>query len=141
MTQAVEWKDNQRCFACGPDNPVGLHLRFEPVGTDGLQCEYTPSRHYQGFADIVHGGFLGLLLDEVMVNLPWQLRREVVVTAEIKVRLHRPARVGQPLLIRAYPDGDNQTRLVRLRGEIRDRGGTLIASGWAKCVRMRAENG
>lgn len=137
--QPVEWKDNQMCFACGVKNPAGLHLRFEPLGEDGLQSAYTPGQQYQGFAGIVHGGFLSLLLDEVMVNLPWRRRREVVVTAEMKVRLHRPAPVGEPLVIQAFPDGDTQTRLVLLRGEIRDREGNLIASGQAKCVRIRTE--
>lgn len=140
MPQPVEWKDNQMCFACGSKNPAGLHLNFEPVGEDGLQSEYTPGQNYQGFQDIVHGGFLGLLLDEVMVNLPWRRKREVVVTAEMKVRLHRPARVGQPLVIRAFPDGEIRNRLVLLRGEIRDRQGLLIASGQAKCVRVSNGN-
>lgn len=124
------------CFACGSKNPVGLHLRFEPVGADGLQTEYTPGRQYQGFQDIVHGGFLSLLLDEVMVNLPWQRWHEVVVTAELKVRLLRPARVDRPLVVRAFPDGESHSRLVFLKGEIRDRDGVLLATGRAKCVRV-----
>jgi len=33
--------DNNRCFGCGPDNPIGLKLKFQ---TDGktVRAEFTP---------------------------------------------------------------------------------------------------
>ncbi|GAG82024.1 unnamed protein product, partial [marine sediment metagenome] len=31
---------------------------------------------HQGFKDIVHGGLIGLILDEIMVNLPWKMGKQ-----------------------------------------------------------------
>ncbi|MBN1595388.1 PaaI family thioesterase [candidate division FCPU426 bacterium] len=133
----TEWRDNQMCFACGGKNPQGLHLTFAMAGEDGLQSEFTPTSIYQGFADIVHGGFIGLLLDEVIANLYYFRKREVVVTAELTLRLHRPAKVGEKLIVSAFPDGTPRGRLVPIRGEVRLEEGTLIASAKAKCMKVR----
>ena len=65
----IQWEDDHMCFACGSHNPHGLHLVFTPHGAHGLRSEYTPTKTYQGYRDRVHGGFLGLLLDEVMAGL------------------------------------------------------------------------
>jgi acyl-coenzyme A thioesterase PaaI-like protein len=132
----VKWYDNQMCFACGSKNTHGLHLLFHSLGEDGLQSEFTPGQNYQGFADIVHGGIIGLLLDEVMVNLFYLRKKEVVVTAELCLRLHSPARVGNTLIISAYPEGKNKGRLVRARGEAKLKDGTLIATASAKCMKI-----
>jgi acyl-coenzyme A thioesterase PaaI-like protein len=133
----TQWRDNQMCFACGSKNPHGLHLKFEPIDEVGLKSEFTPSVIYQGFADIVHGGFLGLLLDEVMVNLYYLRKKEVVVTAELILRLHAPAKVNQKLVITAFPDGSERRRMVPLKGEVRLEDGTLIASAKAKCMKVK----
>ena len=66
----VQWEDDHMCFACGSENPAGLHLTFSAHGEKGLRSEFTPQKIYQGYRDIVHGGFIGLLLDEIMVNVP-----------------------------------------------------------------------
>jgi acyl-coenzyme A thioesterase PaaI-like protein len=132
------WEDDHMCFACGKNNPLGLHLDFTPFGGTGLQSEYTPAKEFQGYRNVVHGGFIGLLLDEVMVNLPWKREQHPVVSAEITVRLHQPAPVGEALVITALPDGEPRKNLIPIKGEVRlKKDGTLIATGWAKCVRVK----
>jgi uncharacterized protein (TIGR00369 family) len=130
------WQDDHMCFACGSQNPIGLHLEFTPDGEHGLRSEFTPGKMYQGYANVVHGGFLALLLDEVMVNLPWRREGRPVVSAEFTVRLHRPAPVGERLIIRAEPDGEPRRRLIPVKGEIRLADGTLIASARATCMKV-----
>jgi acyl-coenzyme A thioesterase PaaI-like protein len=125
------------CFACGSRNPIGLHLAFTPFGENGLQTEYTPAKEYQGYRNVVHGGFIGLLLDEVMVNLPWRREKVPVVSVEVRFRLHRAAPVGQRLRITAVPDGEPRKSLIPVKGEVRLEDGTLIATGWAKCLKVK----
>ncbi len=132
------WEDDHMCFACGARNPAGLHLQFSPWGENGLQCEFTPGKIYQGYKDVVHGGIVGLLLDEVMVNLPWKKYQQPVVSAEIRIRLHRPAPVGETLICRAELDGEAQGRLIPVRAQALNRQGRLLASAWAKCLRIPA---
>src|SRR5436309_2881661 len=54
------------CFVCGESNVVGLNLRFE---TDGkvVHGRFTPRAEHVGFRDVVHGGIISTLLDEIMV--------------------------------------------------------------------------
>jgi len=136
MTKQPAWEDNHMCFCCGSENPAGLKLRFQPHGEAGLRSEFTPAQIYQGYKDVVHGGILGLLLDEVIVNVPWKRQGRVAVTAELVLRLHQPARVGETLVITAEPDGPSRGRLIPMRGEIRLADGTLVASAHAKCMQV-----
>jgi acyl-coenzyme A thioesterase PaaI-like protein len=133
----TRWEDDQMCFACGSQNPVGMHLKFELIGPDGIQTEFLPGKTFQGYKNIVHGGILGLLLDEVMVNLPWLRLGQPFATAELNIKLRAPAPVGQTLYARAWPEGPLAgKRLLKLRGEIRLGDQTLIAEGQAICVKM-----
>ena len=35
--------DDGNCFACGPDNPIGMHLHFErDADADGVRAHATP---------------------------------------------------------------------------------------------------
>ncbi|MDH7568935.1 MAG: PaaI family thioesterase [Armatimonadota bacterium] len=125
--------DNGGCFACGPNNPIGLHLRFRFEG-DEYVTEYVPAPEHQGFAGITHGGLLATVLDEVMARGLWA-QGERVVTAELKVSLRQPARVGEALTIRG--------RLLARRGRLFHcearavRGdGTLVAVAEGKLLRV-----
>jgi len=59
--------DNNYCFACGKDNSDGLQLKFK-YSEDGSKAEttYIPPEKFQGWKDIVHGGIITTLLDELM---------------------------------------------------------------------------
>jgi acyl-coenzyme A thioesterase PaaI-like protein len=56
------------CFACGPDNPIGLRIRFQ---MDGGVCtgEFTPEETHVGYRNTVHGGIIYSALDDVMANV------------------------------------------------------------------------
>src|SRR3972149_4176889 len=92
--EAMELVDDQMCFVCGKKNPAGLHLDFELVGQTQVRTSFLPTPAFQGFRDIVHGGIIATILDEVMVNGCW-LRGVRVVTGKLEVRLRRPARVDE----------------------------------------------
>ncbi|MGQ9732621.1 MAG: PaaI family thioesterase [Candidatus Zipacnadales bacterium] len=87
------------CFACGQDNPKGLHLTFRFEGEEYV-CHFVPAREYQGWTDIVHGGIVSTVLDEVQTRLLWE-RGIRAMTAELTVRLKRPVPVGEPVTARA----------------------------------------
>src|SRR3974390_3387866 len=54
------------CFVCGESNVVGLKLRFQ---TDGrvVHGRFTPRAEHVGFREVIHGGIISTLLDEIMV--------------------------------------------------------------------------
>ena len=56
--------DGYNCFACSPDNPIGLRLKFWRDG-DRVYAQWTPHRNYQGYGGVLHGGIQATLVDEV----------------------------------------------------------------------------
>ncbi len=66
---ALPLDDDAMCFCCGPKNPIGLKLEFETTAEGRMRTIWTPRKEHQGFKDIVHGGLVATVLDEVMVRL------------------------------------------------------------------------
>ena len=113
----MEYDNDQMCFVCGKRNGDGLQLDFELVGEGGIRTEFTPPKRYQGWKDIVHGGIIATILDEVMVNAAY-LRKIVAVSAKLEIKLRRPAAVGERLIFRG--------RIVRQSAK------TLNVKAWAE---------
>ena len=104
------------CFACGPDNPVGLRIRFDVQG-DECTAEFTPNENHVGFSDTVHGGIIYTALDDVTANILYQQGRKAH-TAKCEIRYRQPARVGEKLMIKGWIETERR-RLIILKGEIR----------------------
>ena len=131
----IELADDQMCFACGSKNERGLRLQFElDAGAKRLKTRWTPSKDLQGYQDIVHGGMIGLVLDEMMVNLLWTLKRPSV-TASLKLQLKRPAKVSEPLNCEAWVK-EETGRIYLMEAEARNSKGEVVASASAKCLRI-----
>jgi acyl-coenzyme A thioesterase PaaI-like protein len=126
--------DDRYCFCCGEKNPLGLKMKFRFEGQKILSEAVVP-KEYQGFADVVHGGILGTLLDELIVNLYW-LKGEKAVTVEYQVRLKAPCPVNQKILLSAWPV-EAKKRLHYTSAEARLTDGTLVAEATAKCLEIK----
>jgi len=128
-------REDGYCFACGPQNPVGLKLDFK-LANGRVETTFMPSREHQGFAGIVHGGLIGLVLDEAMAKLLY-LQGIEALTCEITVRLRRVANIGEPLEIRASLLRERK-RLLELEAVASDRRGEMVATAQAKFLRVRS---
>lgn len=113
------------CFACGPDNPIGLHIRFDVEG-DECSAEFTPNENHVGFSDTVHGGIIYTALDDVTANILYQQGRKAH-TARCEIRYRQPARVGETLKLRGWIENERR-RLVMLRGEIRRKSDDVLVA-------------
>ncbi len=116
------------CFGCGQDNPIGLKLSFEWDGKTA-RAEFVPTKLYQGWPDIVHGGILMSILDEAMAYAA-RFEGMSCVTAKIQARLKRPAAVGALLIVTAEVTEKNR-RMAETKAEIALADGTLVAEGTA----------
>lgn len=119
-------RDANRCFVCGRDNPIGLKLRFAPVG-EGVVAEFTPSELHSGYEGLVHGGILAALVDDAIANI-WATRGYEAVTAKIEVRFRREAKPGQRLIVTAEPAG-MKAGLHVARATIARADGVVVAEG------------
>jgi len=115
------------CFACSQENPVGLKL--EPV-YDGekVTAEFTPGEFHQGWNDVVHGGILYTLLDEVTAYAMLCHGIEFGVTAKSEIRFKQVAPINE--LIQASGWVTKLTRrLVETKGVLTLKDNTVIVDG------------
>lgn len=104
------------CFACGKDNPIGLHITFHVDG-DVCTAEFTPDENHLSWENTVHGGIIYSALDDVMGNIPYR-QGLVAHTARCEIRYRRPLRQGQTVLLKGWKE-KQKGRLMVLRGEAR----------------------
>jgi len=136
MAGPPELEDAGMCFCCGPRNPIGLKLAFERLPGDRMRTTWTPRPEHQGFKDIVHGGLVATVLDEVMIRLLYDLGIPAV-TAELTTRLLRPVRAGRTYRFEAWVES-NGGRLVTTGAQGLDlETHEPVARAEAKCVRSR----
>ncbi|MFH1074450.1 MAG: PaaI family thioesterase [Candidatus Firestonebacteria bacterium] len=130
----MSWRDDHFCFACGKNNPDGLKLDFRMEGGK-LYTDYTFPKKFQGYAGIVHGGMLSLVLDEVMVNLPWKKYNNPVVSAELNIRLRKPARIGEKIIFSAEIEKEVKN-IIFVKGSAASESGEIFATASAKCLKV-----
>lgn len=125
-------KNDSKCFACGPDNPIGLKLKFTPI-PNGVKTEYTPGEQYQGFKDIIHGGIVATLLDEAIA---WACRTCGIdaITGELTVRYKKPLIANRSVTIIGIIE-KNKEKVLYGSARIIDQADNLIAIATAKMVR------
>ncbi len=120
------------CFVCGDKNDIGLKLDF--YEKDGkARAEFTPTKNFEGYKDILHGGILSTLLDEVMIKSI--LAKEILtVTSQIEVKFKKPAVIGEKLIIEGEITGE-RSRLILTEGKVFREDGTVVAEAKGKFFR------
>ena len=124
--------DDGTCFACGADNPVGLHLRFEPDGDAGVRTRISISEQFQGWRGVLHGGIVMTLLDEAMAHAA--LRTGATgLTASVSIRFRNPAPVDAPLELRGRVV-ERRRHVLSVESTLCDAAGTLLCQASGKFV-------
>ncbi len=112
-----------RCFGCGPGNPIGLHLEDFMVDRDEVTATFVPRPEYEGFASTLHGGVVAAALDEASAWSAMLTEGVLVFTARLEIRYLTPAhtdarytlhgvvreRRGRRLLVDARMEGADRT--------------------------------
>ena len=129
-------KDVPMCFACGRDNTIGLKLDFHQEG-ESVKAEFIPGEQYQGWPEVVHGGLICTMLDEVM-GYAAGYQGLYAVTVKMEVQYRKPAMIGQRLLLSAMVKSVNG-RTVKCDGEIRLEDDTLIAEAYSELRIIRTD--
>jgi len=119
------------CFVCGEANPAGLNLRFE---TDGrlVQTRFVPRAEHVGFRQIVHGGLVATLLDEIMVWACAVQTKRFAFCAELNVRFLNPVRPNEAVVATGELVSNRRHKLFEARAELRDQSGRALATATGK---------
>ena len=128
--------NDNRCFACGKENPFGLKVT-PTIAADGSQVriECIPPNHFQGWANVVHGGILSTLLDEAITYVGIASFDAPAVTAQLEIRFKKPALVGEKLIVVANRVKVTR-RLIEAEASVELEDGTQIAEGRGKVLKV-----
>lgn len=132
----MQLENNNQCFVCGQENPFGFQIKPEVLQSgESVRIECTPPDHFQGWANVLHGGILSTLLDEAITHVGIASFNGPAVTAQLEIRFKTPARTGNKLIIVA--NRQKQTsRLTEATAHITLEDGTLIAEGKGKVIKI-----
>ena len=128
------------CFVCGKDNPRGFKIQVRYL--DDLlaaETELAIPREYQGWADVIHGGILATLLDELMAHAVWHFAGPGL-TLGLEVRFHKPLKPGERILIRGVLQTPNGSRRLAAGEILRLADGARIASGKSRFLLLTAKD-
>jgi uncharacterized protein (TIGR00369 family) len=118
-----------QCFGCSPHNPAGVQLQFTHHG-DGLRTVFRLGRAHESYPGVVHGGLLGVIVDEIMGNLIVLQTGEIPFTTGMRLRYVLPVVVGGQYECTARVR-DTGSQLIHTESEIRDEHGALVLTATA----------
>ena len=124
------------CFVCGDKNKIGLKVAF--FYEDGkAKAQYTPTPEFEGYKDILHGGILSALLDEVMI---YSIIAQgiITVTIQMEVKFKKPAKIGETLFLEGQVTED-MGKILLTEGKAFIQDGTIIAESKGKFFRAEGE--
>lgn len=132
-TSAFKLEDDNYCFVCGRDNPIGLRMNLA-FHAGRIHSEFILQKQYQGYKDIIHGGLISSVLDEAMIHVA--LAQGIkVVTAEMSVRFKSSLLVGEKAVVEAQIIKSGR-KLIEASAFIKGPGLRLIAEAQAKLMVM-----
>jgi len=125
------------CFVCGESNASGLNLRFE---TDGktVHTRFVPTAQHIGFMQVVHGGILATVLDEIMVWACAVSTKRFAYCVELTVRFQKPARPDEELSVTAELVENRRNRIFDAKSEVRNAAGELLCSATGKYMPVKS---
>jgi acyl-coenzyme A thioesterase PaaI-like protein len=117
LVEAVRLHYDDGCFACGRDNPIGLHLDDFTLDDDRVGARFTPRPDYRGAGTTLHGGVAATALDEILVWAGIITEDVLSVTGNITLRYRRPVHVDEAITVSARVHERNGRRL-QISGEL-----------------------
>jgi acyl-coenzyme A thioesterase PaaI-like protein len=129
------------CFACGARNPMGSHMQVHYLDDiAAAQSRLALPREFQGWQEVIHGGILATLLDEIMMHAVWHFAGPGV-TLGLEVQFRRPLAPEEMVLVRGKLT-ETKGRRLKARGEIiRQADNRLIANSQGRFLLLPGNDG
>ncbi len=130
------FEEDNFCFCCGKENPIGLKLDIRE--RDGIiETELTVRREFQGYKNILHGGFISMLLDEVMAHAAFRKTgKKSVATGKIEVSFKKPIFAGEKIKVYGKVD-EEKGKIIKTSGKILNSKSEIAASAKAIFIKIK----
>ena len=108
------------CFACGKNNPFGLHLEwYNNYDQNQVEAEFTLDDKYCSYPGTMHGGIIATILDEtsgraILLNNDFN-RLMVTLKMEVVYKQNTPTNTKLKAVGRVIKDGGSR---AQVEGEI-----------------------
>ncbi len=133
--------DDNYCFVCGQDNPQGLKIKVKLFPEEmAAETELALPREYQGWAEVIHGGILSTLLDEMMAQAVWHFAGPGL-TLNMEVRFHHPLKPDETIRVRGVLTAANGSRRTAEAAITRSRDNRKIASAKSRFLLLENQGG
>jgi acyl-coenzyme A thioesterase PaaI-like protein len=129
VLESLVGAQHSECLMCGPQNPLGLKLRFSVQPDGSVLAMFRCGEAFRGYRGMLHGGVTSSLLDAAMTNALFAVG-VVGVTAELNVRFLAPVALNRGAIVRAAVERDAH-RVFYLRAEL-EQDERLMARATAK---------
>jgi len=120
--------EDRACFGCGVDNSHGLRMTFQSDG-ERVVSRLTVPEHLCGWDNIVHGGIVATIHDEMMSWTAIQLLHKMILTKSVTVDFLRPLFTGRAIEARATIQSEVSPREAIVESAIYDEAGTCCSKG------------
>jgi len=124
------------CFACGKDNPIGLHLIFSFDG-EKITAKKRLAREFQGYEGAAHGGIVSTMLDDAMCKFVTEKFCEKAVTGRLEIRYKFPTPVENDLKITAWQENQRKN-IISMRSTVETAEGLITAEATAKFALVKS---
>jgi uncharacterized protein (TIGR00369 family) len=119
------------CFGCSQKNTIGLKLEFEE-SEEFLHATWQPAEEHQGYPNILHGGIIAALLDEIG---GWCISVKIGtagVTMEMRTRYLAPVFISKGKITLKASVAEKRTKAVVINCFLYDGQSKLCAEAEAE---------
>lgn len=121
-------RSDHRCFGCSPNNRHGLQMKFYTDDSSVYSWIVVPP-HLSGWSDLVHGGVLSTIMDEIMSWTAIHTLRKFILTKSIGVDFLKPVFIGQRLMAEGRVSGTAKKRQATVEGYLYNDDDRLCVKG------------
>ena len=118
------------CFGCSPVNSSGLQMNFY-TNDSAVFSDVTVPKHLCGWNNLIHGGVLSTILDEIMSWAAIYLLKRITLTKSMTIDFLKPVYIDHALKV--------EGKVLELKGKHEAvMEGTLSNSDGTICTRSTA---
>ena len=115
---------DHKCFGCGPGNPTGLQMKFFSDDKSVFSWLNVPD-HLMGWDNLVHGGILSTILDEIMSWSAIYLLKKLILTKSMTIDFIKPVFEGMELKVEGTVFEKRSNKEAVMQGRIYNAEGVL----------------
>ncbi len=115
------------CFGCSASNAAGLRMTFRAQG-ESLCSRLTVPDHLCGWNNMVHGGVISTILDEIMSWAAIYLLKKVILTKSMTVDFIKPVFIRDELTAQGKVLERKSPREAQMTATLSNKSGEICAT-------------